>query len=99
MVRRRITLDQVRHVAALARLELGEGELERYAGQLDSILEYMAELDAVDVSDVPPTHLAIASEAPMREDRVEPSLRREEVLSQAPQAEDGGFAVPRVVES
>lgn len=98
MADRRITLDQVRHVAHLARLELSEEALHTYREQLDAILGYMEELDALDVSGVEPTHHAVPMDAPLREDRVEPSLSREEALEGAPLAEDGGFAVPRVME-
>jgi len=98
MGERRITLEQVRHVAGLARLELGEEELSAHQRQLDAILGYMEELDAIDVEGVEPTHHAVPLNAPLREDRVEPSLSQEEALEGAPLAEDGGFAVPRVVE-
>ena len=98
MGERRITLEQVRHVARLARLELGEAELNAHRSHLDAILGYMEELDGVDVEGVEPTHHAVPLDAPLREDRVEPSLSRDEALEGAPLAEDGGFAVPRVME-
>lgn len=98
MGERRITLEQVRHVAHLARLELTDEQLETYREQLDTILGYMEELDAIDVSGVEPTHHAVPMDAPLREDRVAPSLSREEALEGAPQTADGGFVVPRVLE-
>lgn len=86
-------------MAGLARLELSDEELETYRAQLDAVLGYMEELDAIDVTDVEPTHHAVDLVTPLREDEVAPPLPRDEVLAQAPRAEDGGFAVPRVVES
>jgi len=92
----RISIDQVRHVARLAMLELTDAEAEAYRGQLDRILEHIAELDGVDVTDVPPTFHPAAGACPLREDRVEPSLDRDEALRGAPRVEADGFAVPRV---
>ncbi len=97
--RTRISVEEVRHVARLARIEIAEGELEGYRAQLDAILGYMAELDRIDVAGVEPTYHAVAIRAPLRDDRVRPSLPRDEVLAAAPQVEDGGFAVPRVLDT
>lgn len=98
MGERRITLEQVRHVAHLARLELTEEELSAHRAQLDDILGYMEELDSLDVSGVEPTYHAVPMDAPLREDRVEASLPHDEALACAPSVEDDGFAVPRVLE-
>ena len=95
----KITLEEVRHVAALARLALGTEETEVMRAQLDSILGYTDELDSVDVKDVEPTFHAVPMAAPLREDRVLQSLQRDEVLGAAPAHANGGFAVPRVLES
>lgn len=93
----KITLEQVCHVADLARLALPESELETMRSQLASILDYMAELDAIDVEGVEPSYHAVALAAPLRPDVVQPSLPREESLAAAPQTAAGGFAVPRVM--
>ncbi len=93
-----ITLEQVRHVAALARLELDDAEIETMRAQLDAVLGYMAELDELDVSDIEPTFYSIEMQAPLRPDEVKPSLEREEALRAAPAEKEGGFVVPKVIE-
>jgi aspartyl-tRNA(Asn)/glutamyl-tRNA(Gln) amidotransferase subunit C len=93
-----LTPEQVRHVAQLAALELTDDEVAALCGELGSILGHMAALDAVDVSQVPPTFQSVAMAAPLREDRVAPSLSQSEALASAPESEHGGFAVPKVLE-
>lgn len=94
-----LSLDKVRHVARLSRLALHDTELEAMRSQLDSILHYVACLDAVDTSDVSPTFHAVPLGAPMREDAVKPGLRRSEVLRAAPAASpSGGVSVPKVLD-
>jgi aspartyl-tRNA(Asn)/glutamyl-tRNA(Gln) amidotransferase subunit C len=66
--------------------------------ELDSILGYMAELDSVNVSNVPPAFEALGIHAPLRPDEVAPSLDRQELLAGAPAQDQGGFAVPKVLE-
>ena len=91
---------QVRHVARLARLALSAEDEERFAAQLQNVLGYIERLQAVDVSGVEP--LSFAGDArdalALREDAVEPSLPREKVLAQAPQADEQAFLVPRILE-
>jgi aspartyl-tRNA(Asn)/glutamyl-tRNA(Gln) amidotransferase subunit C len=97
----RLTLDQVRHVAQLAALELDEAEARTLCDDLGSILDHMAALDALDVSGIEPTFHPLqtaAPLAPLREDRVQPSLSRDEALAAAPASEHGGFAVPKVLD-
>jgi aspartyl-tRNA(Asn)/glutamyl-tRNA(Gln) amidotransferase subunit C len=94
----RISLDDVRGVANLARLDLDEHELRAMQGQLDSILDWMATLDQLDLTDVPPTYHAIEMRCPLRDDVPRASLRREEVLPAAARSEAGAFAVPKVME-
>jgi aspartyl-tRNA(Asn)/glutamyl-tRNA(Gln) amidotransferase subunit C len=94
----KITLEQVLHVAKLARLTLSEDEAREMQQQLDAILEYMAELDELDVSDVPPTFHSIPMDAPLRPDVADRCTDRAETLAQAPQSEAGGYAVPLVLE-
>lgn len=94
----KITQAQVRHVAALARLELTDGEVERMTRELGAILSHVAELEELDVSDVPPTSHAVPMASPLRDDVPSPGLRREEALASAPETRDGGFAVPMVKE-
>ena len=94
----KISLDEVRKVARLARLALSEQEAVDTQARLDAILGYMAELDSLDVRDVPPTFHAVPVVAALREDALVPSLPRDEVFAAAPAEEAGGFSVPVVLE-
>jgi aspartyl-tRNA(Asn)/glutamyl-tRNA(Gln) amidotransferase subunit C len=98
MTEPKITFEQARHVADLARLALSDSELEVMRGQLDSILGYMAELETLDITDVEPTFYSIAMEAPLRADINAASLSHDEALRAAPEQSAGGFAVPKVME-
>lgn len=93
-----LTLEQVRHVARLARLSLTPEEEQAYAGQLSAILEAVAQLQALDVTDVAPTSHASLAEALLREDATRPSLPPERALANAPAREGSCFAVPRILE-
>lgn len=94
----KITLEQVLHVAKLARLSLSDDEARQMQQQLDAILEYMAGLDELDVSDVPPTLHSIPMDAPLRPDVPVRCSDRSETLAEAPASDAGGFAVPLVLE-
>jgi aspartyl-tRNA(Asn)/glutamyl-tRNA(Gln) amidotransferase subunit C len=98
MAEPKLTLEEVRKVARLARLALTDDEADTMRAQLEQILTYMAELDGVDVSGVEPTYHAIPMDAPLRPDVIRPGLPREEALAAAPASEAGGFAVPKVME-
>ncbi len=94
-----ITRDEVAHLARLARLALGDDELDGLAVQLDVILGAIAEIrEVTDAADVPPTTHAVPVENVSRPDVVTPSLSRDAVLAMAPEAEDGRFRVPRVLD-
>ncbi len=86
------------HVARLARLELTQEEKDRLRAQLGLILEHAAKVSEVAAGDVPPTAYAIPRSNVLRLDEVEPSLSRDDVLSNAPETEDHRFKVPRIVE-
>ncbi len=95
----RITRDEVLHVAGLARLEFEPDEIEAFTGQLAAILDYVAKLEELDLEGVEPmAHVHEAVNA-FREDEVRRSLPREEVLAAAPDAEEGCFRVPKVIEA
>jgi len=85
------------HVARLARLDLTEEELERFTGQLGDVLEHAADISALDIDDVPPTAHPLPLVNVLRGDEVRPGVDREEVLAQAPAAEDGRFRVPPIL--
>lgn len=93
----RITADDVRKVAELARLALPEEKIATYTGQLERILDYVAHLEAVDTSDVPPTTRAVEVVNVTRDDQVEPTPVREQLLDQAPQREGDFFRVPKIL--
>ena len=94
----RLTAEEVRHVAELAKLRLTEGEIEQYAGQLSAILEYAERLQEVDTSSVPPTPYILPLTNVMREDVPGPSLSNDAALANAPDREDGFFRVRAVFE-
>lgn len=91
----RATVD---HVARLARLDLSDAERERIVPELAKILEYAEQIQALDLDDVPPTSHAVPLSNAMRTDEVKPSLAQDEALANAPNAENGRFQVPRIVE-
>jgi aspartyl-tRNA(Asn)/glutamyl-tRNA(Gln) amidotransferase subunit C len=91
-------MQEVEHVAMLARLELSPDELEKMRSQLSQILDYIAMLNEVDVSDVAPTFQVTDMLNVMRPDEVRPSLPREDVLANAPDQQDGMFRVKPVFE-
>jgi aspartyl-tRNA(Asn)/glutamyl-tRNA(Gln) amidotransferase subunit C len=94
----RLTTDEVRHVAELAKLRLTEAEIEQFTGQLSAILEYAERLQEVDTSSVPPTPYILPVVNVMRDDVPEPSLSNKEALANAPDHEDGFFRVRAVFE-
>src|SRR3954453_17003082 len=92
-----ITRDDVAHVAQLARLELTDEELHTFTDQLANILDHAADVEALDVSDGPPTSPPYPLANVTRPDVVRPSVDRDEVLAQAPEAESGRFRVPTIL--
>lgn len=93
----RITRADVEHVAALARLALTEDELEALTDDLESILGYEADVAELDLADVPPTLHPQRLVNVLRPDETGRMLDRDEVLAQAPAAEEGRFRVPRIM--
>ena len=92
-----ITRAEVAHVARLNRLALSEDELDAYAGQLSAVLEYAADIAALDTTGVMPTAHQLPVSNVWRDDVVRPGLDRAEVLAQAPSAEDNRFRVPPIL--
>jgi aspartyl-tRNA(Asn)/glutamyl-tRNA(Gln) amidotransferase subunit C len=88
----------VLHVAKLASLSLSEAEADRFAGELARVVAHVAELDAVDTSDVPPTAHVLVERLPLRADVLVPCLSRDQALAEAPEVEADGFAVPAFLE-
>lgn len=92
-----ISRDDVAHVARLARLTLTDDELDLFTGQLASILDHAADVEALRLDDVPPTSHPYPLRNVVRADEERPCLDRDEVLAQAPAAEAGMFRVPPVL--
>jgi aspartyl-tRNA(Asn)/glutamyl-tRNA(Gln) amidotransferase subunit C len=95
----RFTRSEVEAIAALARLELNQREIELFGRQLGDILEYANQVQRIDTSGVPPTATVMTQPAADRPDEVQPSLERSEALANAPDPAPavGLFRVPRVI--
>ena len=93
-----LTREEVEHLAELARLELTEAEKTRYREQLSAVLDYIARLQELDTSEIPPTSSVLPERTPLRSDTDRPGLTLAELLKNAPQAEDRQFRVPPVLE-
>lgn len=92
-----LSLDDVRRVALLARLELSDEEIKEQAVHLNDLLRQFEALQALDVTGVEPTAYPMPTTNVLRDDVVRPSLSRAEVLTNAPEARDGCFVVPRIL--
>jgi aspartyl-tRNA(Asn)/glutamyl-tRNA(Gln) amidotransferase subunit C len=92
-----ITREQVAHMAELAKLELDERTLERFARQFSAILRHMDALNAVDTQGVEALYQPVRHSAAARPDRVEASLDRKTLLAGAPEQDGQYFIVPRIV--
>ncbi|MBX7160439.1 MAG: Asp-tRNA(Asn)/Glu-tRNA(Gln) amidotransferase subunit GatC [Acidimicrobiia bacterium] len=95
----RITREDVVHVARLARLDLDDDELETFTGQLGDILDHAARVEALDTSGVEPTAHPVPLANVLRPDERGRCLDRDGVLAQAPEAENGYFRVPRIMDA
>ncbi len=102
----RVSMEEVRHVAELANLELTAEELPRMARDLDAVLGYIAQLSELDTTATAPMAqvaeaLGIAPQTSgedLRRDEVRPSVDRAEVMAQAPETDGRFFKVPKVIE-
>ena len=93
----KITKTEVLHVAQLARLEIDDADVDRFAGQIGTILEYVDTLKQVDTTGVPATSHAITLTNAFREDEEQDHLDPQAALANAPEKEDGAFVVPKVL--
>ncbi|MCA1748814.1 MAG: Asp-tRNA(Asn)/Glu-tRNA(Gln) amidotransferase subunit GatC [Parasphingopyxis sp.] len=93
-----VNTEEVLKIAHLARIAMSEQEAERLKPDLNGILGWVEQLGEVDTSEVEPLAMVIANKTRMREDIVTDGDRRDEVLANAPNAEHGFFAVPKVIE-
>jgi aspartyl-tRNA(Asn)/glutamyl-tRNA(Gln) amidotransferase subunit C len=92
----RISPDEIRVTAEMARLLLSESDIPKLSDELSAILAYANSLAEVDVTNVPPMTHAVPDHCPLRGDVVEPHIAREAALRNAPQRESAYFAVPAV---
>ena len=94
----KLSEDKVRHVAKLAKLELGVNEIEKFQKQLSEILDYIAILNEVETGKVEPTSQVTGLENVFREDKMEKSLSQEEALSGAKNKLQGRFKIKAILE-
>ncbi|WP_432986583.1 Asp-tRNA(Asn)/Glu-tRNA(Gln) amidotransferase subunit GatC [Dactylosporangium sp. CA-233914] len=93
-----ISREEVAHLARLARLAVTDEELDTFAGQLDVILQAVAQVGEIAAADVPPTSHSVPLTNVYRDDVVVPGLAREDALAGAPDAEENRFRVPRILD-
>ena len=93
-----VTPEQVRHIANLARIAMSEEEVERLVPELNNILGWVEQLGEVDTDGVEPLATVIEQKLRLRDDVVTDGDCREAILANAPDAEHGFFAVPKVIE-
>jgi aspartyl-tRNA(Asn)/glutamyl-tRNA(Gln) amidotransferase subunit C len=94
----KLTLEEVEHIAELARLRLSDDEKARYGEQLSDILEYATRLQAVDTSGISPTSSVLPARSVLRSDEPRPGLSLQDALRNAPDTEKDQFRVPPVLE-
>jgi aspartyl-tRNA(Asn)/glutamyl-tRNA(Gln) amidotransferase subunit C len=93
-----VSTDQVRHIAKLARIAMSDEEIERLAPELNNILGWVEQLGEVNTDGVEPLTAVIDQKLRLRDDVVTDGNIRDEVLANAPEAQHGFFAVPKVIE-
>jgi aspartyl-tRNA(Asn)/glutamyl-tRNA(Gln) amidotransferase subunit C len=93
-----VTSDQVRHIAKLARIAMSDEELERLVPEINNILGWVEQLGEVNTDGVEPLTAVIDQKLRLRDDIVTDGNIRDEVLDNAPEAQHGFFAVPKVIE-
>ena len=94
----KITADEVKKVAKLAKLTLSDPDIERMATDMDAMLAYVATLESLDTEGIVPTAHAVPMANAFRPDELRPSLERGAVLAAAPKSANGTFRVPKVIE-
>lgn len=94
----RISPDQVKHVANLARLAITEEETEKFTNQLDAIISFAKQLNEINTDGVEPTSHVLDMKNVMREDIPQEGLPQSEVLKNAPEHQDGQVKVPSIME-
>lgn len=93
-----LTIAEVEHIAALARLDLSPEEKALFREQLSAILDYFAQLQALDTEDIPPSSGWALEGSRLREDETQPGLTLDALLANAPEVEQDQFRVPPILE-
>lgn len=93
-----ISLDEVRHVAKLARLDLQESEVMDLQSKLNSLLNYFTELEGIDASHITPQTHAVSIQNVWSQDIARPGISREAALANAAKSKAGIFVVPTIIE-
>ena len=94
----KLSREEVKHIALLARLGLSEAEIEKFRLQLSNILENFEILKQIDTTDLPPTAQSITLQNVLRPDEAKPSYPMEDILANAPQREGDSFKTRAVLE-
>ena len=94
----KITTDEVKYVANLAKLYVDETEAEKLTGEMESIINFANMLSEIDTENIAPTNHAMKVQNVFREDVVKESYSQEDILKNAPSQEGGCYLVPKVVE-
>jgi aspartyl-tRNA(Asn)/glutamyl-tRNA(Gln) amidotransferase subunit C len=93
-----LSIEEVEHIAQLARLELSDDEKSRYRVQLSAILEHVAQLQKLDTASIQPMAGVFSLENPLRPDQINPGLTQAALLSTAAEKERAQFKIPPVFE-
>ena len=93
-----VNTEQVRHIAKLARIAMSDDEIERLVPEINNILGWVEQLGEVNTDGVEPLTAVVPNELRLREDAVTDGNKRDDILANAPVAEHGFFAVPKVIE-
>jgi aspartyl-tRNA(Asn)/glutamyl-tRNA(Gln) amidotransferase subunit C len=93
-----VTNEQVRHIAKLARIAMSDEELDRLVPELNNILGWVEQLSEVNTDGIDPLTAVIDQKLRLRDDVVNDGNIRDDVLANAPEAQHGFFAVPKVIE-
>ncbi|WP_175614981.1 Asp-tRNA(Asn)/Glu-tRNA(Gln) amidotransferase subunit GatC [Piscibacillus halophilus] len=94
----KISKDQVKHVANLARLAITEEEAEKYSEQLSDIIDFSEQLNELDTSNVEPTTHVLDMKNVLRKDEPKEWISKEDALKNAPDQQDGQFKVPSILD-
>lgn len=95
---KKVSYEQVRRIADLAKLRIDDGENQRLQADMGSILAFADQLTQLDIENVPPTTHAVLIQNVFREDELADSLERDSLLAQAPAQNGECFVVPKVVD-